>query len=110
MRDAKENALGGIRHPALQVGEARFMASVNRPISNAPGATWPLFGGYENIRSIGGADFFKDFGQYVKAFDDAVKSLSRAGFLLKEDEKELTGRAKMRPQSTFTQNYQAGLF
>lgn len=110
MRDAKGNALGGIRHPALEVGEAKFIASIERPIGDPPSDTWPLFGTYENVRSIGDADFFKNFGQYVKAFDDAAKNLSRAGFLLKEGEKDLTGKAKLRPQSTFTQNYQAGLF
>ena len=43
-------------------------------------------------------DFFENFGKYVKAFDEAAKSLSRAGFLLKEDEKDLTGKGKMKPQ------------
>ena len=109
-RDAKGNALGGIRHPALEVGEAKFIATVNLPVPKPPPPVWPLFGGYEQVRSIGDTDFFKNVGQYVKAFDAAAKALGRAGFLLDEDEKDLTRKAKLNPSSTFTQNYKAGLF
>jgi hypothetical protein len=109
-RDPKGNALGGIRHPALEVGEARFIASVVRPVPAPPPPVWPLFGGYDNVSSIGDADFFKNVGQYVKAFDAAAKALGRAGFLLDDDEKDLTRKAKLNPSATFTQNYQAGLF
>jgi Alpha/beta hydrolase domain len=109
-RDAKGNALGGIRHPALEVGEARFIASVNLPVPVPPPPFWPLFGGYDHVSSIGDADFFKNVGQYVKTFDAAAKALGRAGFLLGEDEKDLTRKAKLNPSSTFTQNYKAGLF
>ncbi|MFY9621909.1 MAG: alpha/beta hydrolase domain-containing protein [Pyrinomonadaceae bacterium] len=109
-RDAKGNSLGGIRHPALEVGEAKFMASVNIPVPQPPPPVWLLFGGYDHVRSIGDADFFKNVGQYVKAFDAAAKALGRAGFLLDEDEKDLTRKAKLNPSSTFTQNYKAGLF
>ena len=75
-----------------------------------PAPVWPLFGGYNQVSSIGDTDFFKNVGQYVKAFDAAAKALGRAGFLLDEDEKDLTRKAKLNPSSTFTQNYQAGLF
>jgi hypothetical protein len=109
-RDAKGNALGGIRHPALEVGEATFIATVNRQVPKPPPPVWPLFGGYDHVRSIGDADFFKNVGQYVKAFDAAAKALARAGFLLDEDEKDLTRKAKSDPSSTFTQNYKAGQF
>jgi hypothetical protein len=109
MRDQQGNALGGIRHPALEVGEARFIASVKLPVPFPPGI-WELFGGYDKVNAIGNADFCKNYGQYVKAFDAATKALNRAGFLLDEDEKDLTRKAKLNPQSTFTQNYQAGLF
>jgi hypothetical protein len=109
MRDQQGNALGGIRHPALEVGEARFIASVKLPVPFPPGI-WELFGGYDKVSAIGPADFFKNFGQYVKAFDAATKALSRASFLLDEDEKDLTRKAKLNPQTTFTQNYKAGLF
>lgn len=109
-RDVKENALGGIRHPALEVGEAKFIASAVLPVPVPPPPVWPLFGGYDRVSSIGDADFFKNVGQYVKAFDAAAKALSRAGFLLDEDEKDLTRKAKQNPSSTFTQNYKAGLF
>lgn len=109
-RDAKGNALGGIRHPALEVGEAKFIASAGIPVPVPPPPVWRLFGGYEQVSSIGDADFFKNVGQYVKAFDAAAKALGRAGFLLDEDEKDLTRKAKLNPSSTFTQNYKAGLF
>jgi hypothetical protein len=71
-RDARGNALGGIRHPALETGEARFLASVVRA------GNWPLFGGYENVLPVGHEGFHKNFGQYVKAFGDACKALRRA--------------------------------
>lgn len=108
-RDALGNALGGIRHPALEVGEARFISPALLPIP-VPPRVWRLFGGYDHVRSIGEADFFKNVGQYVKAFDAAAKDLGRAGFLLDEDEKDLTRKAKMNPSSTFTKNYKAELF
>lgn len=109
-RDAKGNALGGIRHPALEVGEAKFNATVNLAVPKPPPPSWPLFGGYEQVRSIGDADFFKNVGQYVKAFGAAARALVSAGFLLDEDEKDLTRKAKSDPSSTFTRNYQAGRF
>lgn len=109
-RDAKGNALGGIRHPALEVGEAKFIATVEIPVPVPPPPVWRLFGSYEQVKSIGDTDFFKNVGQYVKSFDAAAKALSRAGFLLDEDEKDLTRKAKLNPSSTFTQNYKAGRF
>ncbi|MGA9994342.1 MAG: alpha/beta hydrolase domain-containing protein [Pyrinomonadaceae bacterium] len=109
-RDAKGNALGGIRHPALEIGEAKFIPTVDIPVPPPLPPVWRLFGTYEQVRSIGDADFFKNVGQYVKSFDAAAKALSRAGFLLDEDEKDLTRKAKLNPGSTFTQNYQAGRF
>jgi hypothetical protein len=109
-RDAVGNALGGIRHPALEVGEAKFISPAVLPVPVPPPPVWRLFGGYEQVRSIGDAGFFKNVGQYVKAFDAAAKALGRAGFLLDEDEKDLTRKAKLNPSSTFTQNYKAGLF
>lgn len=109
-RDAKGNALGGIRHPALEVGEAKFIPTVDIPVPPPLPPIWRLFGAYEQVMSIGDADFFKNVGQYVKAFDAAAKALSRAGFLLDEDEKDLTRKAKSNPSSTFTQNYKAGRF
>ena len=104
-RDARGNALGGIRHPALELGEARFLASVGRQPGN-----WRLYGGYDNVVSVGAPGFQKNFGQYVKAFNAAAKALERAGLLLDEDERRLSRQAMLNPQATFTQNYQAGLF
>jgi hypothetical protein len=103
--DEKGNTRGGIRHPALEVGEALFIAEKRRGF-------WENFGDYErgSVSTVGGPGFFKNFGQYVKAFDAAARELKRAGFLLDEDEKELTRKAKLNPQSTFTQNYMARLF
>jgi hypothetical protein len=109
-RDAKGNALGGISHPALEIGEARFIATVNIPVPVPPPPVWRLFGAYDHISAIGDADFFKNVGQYVKSFDAAAKALGRAGFLLDDDEKDLTRKAKLHPSSTYTQNYKAGLF
>jgi hypothetical protein len=102
-RDEKGNARGGIRHPALELGEGHFIASQN--ISG-----WTLFGGYDQVSSIGDAGFFTDFNSYKVEFGNAAKALCDAGFLLKDDEKNLRKNAKLMPPFTFTQNYQAGRF
>jgi hypothetical protein len=100
-RDARGNALGGIRHPALVTGEARFIAS---------GAINPLFGGYDNVQQVGGAGFFPDYHAYRKAFEKAAKDLRHAGFISQADEKDWIDKSKLNPPATFTQNYQAGRF
>ncbi|HEX8139663.1 MAG TPA: alpha/beta hydrolase domain-containing protein [Pyrinomonadaceae bacterium] len=104
-RDSKGNGIGGLQHPALKLGEARFVASELRQPGN-----WRLFGAYYDIKSIGSPDFFPSIGPYLRVFERAVDDLGRAGFLLKEDQIDLINKARMRLPYTFTQNYQAGLF
>lgn len=100
-RDATGNALGGIRHPALEVGEARFIATR---------ATNFLFGDYADVRQVGAGGFFADFQAYRKAFERAAKDLRRAGFMSQEDERDLIEKSRLKPPATYTQNYRAGLF
>lgn len=104
-RDDKGNGIGGLRHPALELGEARFVASEPRNPDD-----WRLFGAYYDVRSVGNRDFFPSFGPYLRAFEKAVDDLGRAGFLLKEDQVDLFSKARLRPPSTFTENYRDGLF
>jgi Alpha/beta hydrolase domain len=104
-RDDRANGIGGIRHPALELGEARFVASELRQPGN-----WRLFGAYYDVRKIGDRDFFPSVGPYLTAFEKAVDDLGRAGFLLKEDQAELMNRVRLRPGSTYTENYRDGLF
>jgi hypothetical protein len=92
-RDDACNALGGIRHPALELKEATFIASVVR------GRRWELFGGYSNLRS------FPDFAAYHKAFMNATAKLFKARLLLKADQDVLNLRATLNPPDTFTMNY-----
>ena len=49
-RDDLLNALGGIRHPALELREARFIASFDRN-------GWDLFGGYHDLRQLTDSEF-----------------------------------------------------
>lgn len=100
-RDARGNALGGIRHPALELGEARFIA---RRASNT------LFGDYADVQQVGGAGFFPDFEAYRKAFEKAAKELRHAGFVSQADEKDLIEKSKLGPPDTFTRNYQLNRF
>ncbi len=107
-RDDRCNALGGIPHPALTVGEATFVASIERGLL-PPAPRWPLNGGYgyPRPRISWGAE---KPGAYARAFEAAVKDLVEARFLLVEDAKDLMKKANMDPEKTFTESYMAGLF
>ena len=97
-RDALGNALGGIRHPALVAGEARFLASV----TGCNG--WRLFGGYDNVRRMTAAEF----PQYLKTFTKATEALLAARFLLPGGRDRLLREAQLQRPDTYTLNYQAG--
>lgn len=97
-RDETGNALGGIRHPALQLSEARFADSIIR------GDGWPLFGAYGHPR------FVNEIPNYLESFRQAAGSLVRSRFLLRLDSTDMIEKASLLPPSTFTFNYAAGLF
>lgn len=92
-RDVAGNALGGIRHPAVECKEATFIASVVR------GRRWELFGAYSNPRE------FPNFTAYKGAFLSATEKLFKARLLLKADQDVLNGRATMHRPDSLTMNY-----
>lgn len=105
--DAIGNAVGGIRHPAINLSEATFIASVVR------GRAWELFGAYSNPRQLKRDG--SDFNAYRDSFRNAAQALLRAGLLLKEDHDLLIQRAALtappNPQpGTYTTNYLRRLF
>lgn len=97
MRDARGNALGGIRHPALEAGEATFMASVVR-------GGWPHFGGYGSPKRLQASEF----PGYVESFTRAANALVAARFLLRPAADTLIASARLHPPDTFTLNYMQG--
>lgn len=97
-RDEKGNALGGIRHPALQLSEARFIDSIIR------GNGWQLFGAYGHPR------FVNQIPNYLDSFTQAADSLVDSRFLLRQDSRDMIAKASLIPPSTFTINYADGLF
>ena len=99
LRDARGNALGGIRHPALEAGEATFMASVVRD-------GWTLFGGYGNPRRLQASEF----DAYIKTFAKATKALVAARFMSGPFGDTIIGMAGKHPPDTYTLNYMAGRF
>lgn len=97
MRDARCNALGGIRHPALEAGEATFMASVVR-------GNWTPFGGYGNPRRLQESEF----PGYVESFTKAVKALVAARLILQPFADRLIALTRIHPPNTYTLNYMEG--
>lgn len=97
LRDARGNALGGIRHPALEAGEATFMASVVR-------GNWPLFGGYGNPKRLQASEF----NAYIETFTKATKALVTARLMLAPFADILIGLARTHPPNTYTLNYMEG--
>jgi hypothetical protein len=99
-RDYMGNAVGGIRHPALETREATFLPTVLR-------GNWPLFGGRGNerrIQDLGG------FDNYFRKFEGAVRSLVAAKFLRSQDGEKLLRNVQLNRANTFTRSYAAGLF
>jgi len=99
LRDAKGNALGGIRHPALEMGEAVFMPSVVR-------GNWTLFGGCGSFKRLPSTEF----AAYLDAFTKAADALVAARFLLPAGKDRMIAQAKLSPPNTFTLNYLEGRF
>ena len=97
LRDPRANALGGIRHPALDAGEATFIASVVRD-------GWPLFGGYERPRRLQESEF----QSYIDSFTKSVNALVAARYLLPVDAGRIIAQAKLHPPNTYTINYLEG--
>jgi hypothetical protein len=98
--DPMGNALGGIRHPALETGEATFLPTVLH-------GNWPFFGGRGNERTI---EQFGSFAAYFSKFKQAVESLVTARFLRRHDADNLLKNAQLNQANTFTRSYVAGLF
>lgn len=97
-RDVRCNALGGIRHPALETGEATFMASVVR------GNGWELFGGYGKPKRLENSEF----PGYLDSFKKATEALLAAKFLLPTGRNRLLREAQLQPPNTYTLNYMQG--
>jgi hypothetical protein len=97
-RDNKNNALGGIRHPALETGEATFIASVVGPNG------WNLFGGYENPIELKDSQFTR----YLNAFTRATEKLFEDKFLLPAGRARLIREAQLHRPDTYTLNYKHG--
>lgn len=95
-RDAIGNAFGGIRHPALELKEATFIASIVR------GKAWELFGAYSNPR--------EKIDNYLTSFERITAELRKARFLLPADQLVLNQRAALHPPDTFTINYMLDRF
>ena len=98
--DLMGNALGGIRHPALETGEATFLPTVLH-------GNWPLFGGRGNEKTI---EQLGGFEAYFSKFKQAVEALVAAKFLRKHDADTLLANAQLNRANTFTRTYAAGLF
>jgi hypothetical protein len=97
-RDVIGNALGGIRHPAMETGEARFFDSVVRN-------GWELFGGYGHPKRLTESEF----PQYLNSFKQATQALVAARYLLPAGGERLIREVQLQPPNTFTLNYMEGL-
>lgn len=99
VRDARLNALGGIRHPALETSDARFIASIVR------GNGWEAFGAYSDPKRLKNSEF----PQYLSSFKQATEALVAARFLLPAGGERLMREVQLRPPNTYTLNYLEGL-
>ena len=97
-RDIRCNALGGIRHPAVETGEATFIASVVR------GNGWELFGGYSKPKRLEASEF----PGYLESFKKATEALLAAKFLLPSGRNRLLREVQLHPPNTYTLNYMQG--
>jgi len=97
-RDERLNALGGIRHPAIELGEARFIASFDRN-------GWDLFGDYRKPKQLTDGEF----PGYLRSFTRATDALRDAGYLLPGGHARLIREVQLSPPNTYTLNYRDGL-
>lgn len=97
-RDEKRNALGGIRHPALALKEAHFIASADRN-------GWDLFGDYEDLLKLTA----QQFPAYISHFKTVAGQLRDAGYLMPVGYDRLIREAQLNPPHTYTLNYRNGL-
>jgi len=100
LRDDKGNALGGIRHPALEMREAVFMPSVIR-------GNWALFGGYGSLRKRLQPN---EFAGYLGEFTKKAEVLVGGRYLMPAGRDRMIAQAKLNPPNTFTRNYQEERF
>ena len=95
LRADKGNALGGIRHPALEMREAVFMPSVIR-------GTWTLFGGCGSLRK---RLQLSEFAGYLGEFTKKAEVLVSGRYLTPAGRDRMIAQAKLSPPNTFTRNY-----
>jgi Alpha/beta hydrolase domain len=98
VRDDRHNALGGIRHPALELREARFIASPGRNGEDR-------FGDYRNPRQLTA----NEFPVYVKSFIQTTDALYDAGYLLGHGRNRLHREAQLKAPNTYTLSYRERL-
>ena len=85
--DGDGNAVGGIRPPQIEVPLGTYL-----PNNTGPGFCF-LFGGFDPFDDDTVADRYRNSGQYVSRFVQAVKQSQKEGFLLKEEAADLRRRA-----------------
>lgn len=97
VRDANGNAITEDRKgrrvprlPFVELGEARFLTG--------------FIGSYDNVRTVQQLGF-SSHRSYVRAFADRLRHYQRAGFILREDARDMLRRARLCPPSTFTETY-----
>ena len=93
LRDADDNALGGVRLPDLHVGRATYIAS--DPGSIFAGIAGLLGDSIDLSCAVdeNGEPRFKNHGKYVSAFVHQANALRNAGFLLEDDAEFLKDEA-----------------
>ena len=85
--DGDGNAVGGIRPPQIEVPLGTYL-----PNNTGPGFCF-LFGGFDPFDDETVAARYRNSGQYVSRFVQAVKRSQKEGFLLKEEAADLRRRA-----------------
>ncbi|MFF8280876.1 alpha/beta hydrolase domain-containing protein [Streptomyces lateritius] len=78
------------RLPFVELGEARFISG--------------FIGSYEDVWTIQQLGF-PDHGAYLGAFDNKVRAYLKAGYILKEDARDMRRRAALCPPKTYTETY-----
>lgn len=97
VRDANGNAITEDRNgrlvprlPFVELGEARF--------------TTGFIGSYDNVRTVQQLGF-SSHRAYAKAFENKLRDYRKAGFILPQDARAMSRRARLCPPSTFTETY-----
>ncbi|UYQ66368.1 alpha/beta hydrolase domain-containing protein [Streptomyces peucetius] len=78
------------RLPFVELGEARFLTG--------------FIGSYDNVRTVQQLGF-SSHRAYVRTFADRLRDYQRAGFILREDARDMFRRARLCAPSTFTETH-----